>query len=94
MSVAVHNGRVAVVNRYGDIALFALNGTTAALVALSKTGERPWMEYEDTCFRDEDDLSDGYDFVRSRLAMGSMGIIYGGRSGSLWWLDFGCKPDL
>lgn len=79
-------------NRYGDIALFALNGTTAAHVTLSN--KRMWMdERSDANFRDEDELSDGYDFIRLRLAMGSMGIIYASRSGSLWWLDFACKPN-
>lgn len=81
---------MAIVNRWGDIALFALNGTTGAHV--SERGQRPWMdETTPLNFRSEDDLSDGYDFIRSRLAMGSMGIIYGGRGGALWWIDFGCK---
>lgn len=92
VSVAVHNDRVAILNRYGDIALFALNGTTAAHVTLSN--KRIWMdERSDANFRDNDELSDGYDFIRLRLAMGSMGIIYASRSGSLWWLDFACKPN-
>lgn len=92
VSTAVHNDRVAILNRYGDIALFALNGTTAAHVTLRN--KRIWMdERSDTNFRDEDELSDGYDFIRLRLAMGSMGIIYASRGGSLWWLDFACRPN-
>lgn len=90
VGLAIYNERVAIVNRWGDIALFALNGSTGAHV--SERGRRPWMDEPTPLnFRSEDDLSDGYDFVRSRLAMGSMGIIYGGRGGSLWWIDFGCK---
>ncbi|KAI9265027.1 hypothetical protein BDA99DRAFT_40855 [Phascolomyces articulosus] len=92
VSMAVHNDRVAIVNRRGAIALFALNGTTAADV-MFKNGRCPWHERDKTTFRDGDDLSDGYDFVRSRLVMGDMGVIYGGRDGKLWWLDFSCRPD-
>ncbi|KAI9493607.1 hypothetical protein BDB00DRAFT_369323 [Zychaea mexicana] len=92
VNIAVHNDRVAIANRHGDIALFALNGTTAAHVTF-KNGKRQWIEEDAAQFRDEDDLSDGYDFIRGRLAMGSMGIIYGGRDGSLWWLDFSCRPE-
>ena len=92
VSMAVHNDRVAIVNRRGGIALFALNGTTAADVTF-KNGRCQWIERDKSTFRDGDDLSDGYDFVRSRLAMGDMGIIYGGRDGKLWWLDFSCRPD-
>lgn len=88
VNVAVHGERVATVNRQGDISLYALNGTTAARVTLLLNHKQDWMNL---CSREDDDLSDGYDFVRSRLAMGDMGIIFGG-NGSLWWLDFGCRP--
>lgn len=88
VNVAVHGERVATVNRQGDIALYALNGSTAARVTLLHQETQDWMKLE---MRPDDDLSDGYDFIRSRLAIGEMGIIFGG-NGSLWWLDFGCRP--
>jgi hypothetical protein len=88
VNVAVHAQRIATVNRQGDIALYAMNGTTAARVTLLMHEEQPWMEKDHD---EDDDLSDGYDFVRSRLAMGPMGLVYGGKNGVLWWLDFGCR---
>lgn len=88
VNVAMHDNRIATVNRHGDLAIYALNGTTAARVA-SYNNQQAWME-EDVV-RDDDGLSDGYDFVRTRLAMGTMGIVYGSKNGSLWWLDFSCK---
>lgn len=89
VNVAVHGERIATVNKEGDIALYALNGTTAARATLHLNQQRQdWMNLDP---REDDDLSDGYDFVRSRLAMGDMGIVFGG-NGSLWWLDFGCRP--
>ncbi|KAG1448192.1 hypothetical protein G6F56_009016 [Rhizopus delemar] len=94
VSVAIHQDRIATVNRQGRIALYALNGTTAAKVntmLFTSDLHQELVESEEKYSREDDDLSDGYDFVRSRLAMGSMGLVYGGRSGSLWWLDFGCR---
>ncbi|CAO3702870.1 unnamed protein product [Rhizopus stolonifer] len=94
VSVAIHQDRIATVNRQGRMALYALNGTTAAKVntmLFTSDLHQEWVESEEKYSREDDDLSDGYDFVRSRLAMGSMGLVYGGRSGSLWWLDFGCR---
>ncbi|KAL9541525.1 hypothetical protein MBANPS3_009081 [Mucor bainieri] len=91
VNVAKHGDRVATVNQRGDISLYALNGTTAARVTYSLHDIQDWMEQPDDINRDDDDLSDGYDFVRSRLAMGSMGLVYGSKNGSLWWLDFGCR---
>ncbi|GAA5804906.1 hypothetical protein HPULCUR_010415 [Helicostylum pulchrum] len=88
INVAIHGERVATVNRQGDISLYALNGTTAGRVTLLLNDKQEWMQ---SCQREDDDLSDGYDFVRSRLAMGEMGIVFGAE-GSLWWLDFGCRP--
>lgn len=88
VNVAMHAQRIATVNRQGDIALYAMNGTTAARVTLLMHEEQPWMEQNHD---EDDDLSDGYDFVRSRLAMGSMGLVYGAKNGVLWWLDFGCR---
>ncbi|KAI8376090.1 uncharacterized protein BYT42DRAFT_374199 [Radiomyces spectabilis] len=90
VNIAMYHDHVATVNRYGDIALYALNGTTAARVS-THDGQCEWIENK-ADLRDDDDLSDGYNFVRSRLAIGSLGIVYGGRNGQLWWLDFGCKP--
>lgn len=87
VNVAIHGERVATVNRQGDISLYALNGTTAARVTLFLDEKQEWMKFTQ---REDDDLSDGYDFVRSRLAMGEMGIIFGAEE-SLWWLDFGCR---
>lgn len=91
VNVAMHDNRIATVNRHGDIAVYALNGTTAARVASSflNDSHQEWMDED--MVREDDDLSDGYDFVRTRLAMGTMGIVYGSKNGSLWWLDFGCK---
>lgn len=94
VNVAKHGDRVATVNRHGDISLYALNGTTAARVTYSLQDIQDWMEQPDDINRDDDDLSDGYDFVRSRLAMGSMGLVYGSKNGSLWWLDFGCRATV
>jgi hypothetical protein len=91
VNVAIHGERVATVNRHGDISLYALNGTTAARVTLSASDKQEWMEDNES--REDDDLSDGYDFVRSRLAMGSMGIVYGAKNGTIWWLDFGCRSS-
>jgi hypothetical protein len=94
VSVAIYQDRIATVNRRGSIALYALNGTTAAKVNCALiTGDcqQEWIQDEEQYSREDDDLSDGYDFIRSRLAMGKMGLIYGGRNGSLWWLDFGCR---
>jgi hypothetical protein len=90
INVAIHGDRVATVNKKGDISLYALNGTTAARVTLLLDHQQEWMDDKDM-ERDDDDLSDGYDFVRSRLAMGKMGIVYGSKNGNLWWLDFGCR---
>ncbi|KAI9019539.1 hypothetical protein CLU79DRAFT_794475 [Phycomyces nitens] len=92
INVTTHNGRVATLNRHGDIAVYALNGTTAARVTLVN-GECSWIEPAAEHSRQDDRLSDGYDFVRSRLAIGPMGIVYGGREGDVWWMDFGCRPD-
>ncbi|KAK4516066.1 ubiquitin-40S ribosomal protein S27a [Mucor velutinosus] len=94
VNVAKHGDRVATVNRHGDISLYALNGTTAARVTYSLHEIQDWMEQPNDINRDDDDLSDGYDFVRSRLAMGSMGLVYGSKNGSLWWLDFGCRATV
>jgi len=94
VNVAKHGDRVATVNRHGDISLYALNGTTAARVTYSLHEIQDWMEQPDDINRDDDDLSDGYDFVRSRLAMGPMGLVYGSKNGSLWWLDFGCRATV
>lgn len=91
VSVTKHGDRVATVNRHGDISLYALNGTTAARVTFSLNETQDWMEQPDDISREDDDLSDGYNFMRSRLAMGSMGLVYGSKNGSLWWLDFGCR---
>lgn len=92
INVAIHGERVATVNRQGDISLYALNGTTAARVYFSAEEEgEAWIERDGSAEREDDDLSDGYDFVRSRLAMGSMGFVYGTKNGTLWWLDFGCR---
>lgn len=91
VNVAKYGDRVATVNRHGDISLYALNGTTAARVTFSLNEIQVWMEQPNDINREDDDLSDGYDFVRSRLAMGSMGLVYGSKNGSLWWLDFGCR---
>lgn len=92
INVALHGNRVATVNKKGDISLYALNGTTAARVTTLLLGDKQeWMENDDTDQRVDDDLSDGYDFVRSRLAMGKMGLVYGSKNGNLWWLDFGCR---
>ncbi|CAO3640644.1 unnamed protein product [Mucor hiemalis] len=91
INVALHGNRVATVNKKGDISLYALNGTTAARVTLLLSDKQEWMEKDDTDQRVDDDLSDGYDFVRSRLAMGEMGLVYGSKNGNLWWLDFGCR---
>lgn len=90
INIVIHDQRIATLNRSGEIALYALNGTTAACV--TPPPNKTWIELED-CFRDDDDLSDGYDFMRTRLAIGSMGVIYGARNGNVWWLDFGCKID-
>ncbi|KAI7907713.1 uncharacterized protein BX663DRAFT_8998 [Cokeromyces recurvatus] len=95
VNIAIHGDRVATVNRRGDIALYALNGTTAARVTahLGLSEQQEWMEDENdiNSNREDDELSDGYDFVRSRLAMGPMGLIYGSKNGTLWWLDFGYR---
>ncbi|KAG1466713.1 hypothetical protein G6F46_000386 [Rhizopus delemar] len=94
VSVAIYQDRIATVNRRGNIALYALNGTTAAKVncaLVTSDCYQEWIQNEEQYSREDDDLSDGYDFIRSRLAMGKMGLIYGGRNGSLWWLDFGCR---
>lgn len=88
VNVAMYAERIATVNRQGDIALYAMNGTTAARVTLLIHEEQPWMEQDHD---EDDDLSDGYDFIRSRLAMGPMGLVYGAKNGVLWWLDFGCR---
>ncbi|KAG0183331.1 hypothetical protein DFQ29_006900 [Apophysomyces sp. BC1021] len=90
VNVASRNGRVVTVNRHGDMAMYALNGATAARVTFKSC---EWMESWDETAREDDDLSDGYDFVRTRLAIGDMGIVYGCRGGALWWLDFGCRPN-
>ncbi|KAI8885012.1 hypothetical protein K501DRAFT_322699 [Backusella circina FSU 941] len=90
INIVIHDQRIATLNRNGEIALYALNGTTAACV--TPPSNKTWIELEDY-FRDDDDLSDGYDFMRTRLAIGSMGVIYGARDGNVWWLDFGCKID-
>ncbi|RCI03803.1 hypothetical protein CU098_002670 [Rhizopus stolonifer] len=92
VNVAMHGERIATVNRHGDIALYALNGTTAARVTIPLHDKHEWMESEDEDNRrDDDELSDGYDSMRSRLAMGPMGLVYGSKDGRLWWLDFGCR---
>ncbi|KAI7864943.1 hypothetical protein BDF14DRAFT_1131698 [Spinellus fusiger] len=61
INVATCNDRVATVNRYGDIALYALNGTTAAKVALNT--KTCWMDTETDHMRRGDRLSDGYDLM-------------------------------
>lgn len=93
VNVTSYQGHISTVNRRGDIAIYKKDGTMAARV--QHHGQHSWMEKSESPFaREDDDYSDGYNFMRSRLVMGSMGLVYGGRSGSLWWLDFGVKPDL
>ncbi|CAO3634380.1 unnamed protein product [Cunninghamella echinulata] len=84
------NGRVVTLNKHGDMAIYKTDGTMAARIHYHQ--QYPWMETWETVAREDDDLSDGYDFIRSRLAIGKMGIVYGGRNGSLWYLDFSVKP--
>ncbi|KAI9303258.1 hypothetical protein BJ944DRAFT_105692 [Cunninghamella echinulata] len=84
------NGRVVTLNKHGDMAIYKTDGTMAARIHYHQ--QYPWMEKWETVAREDDDLSDGYDFIRSRLAIGKMGVVYGGRNGSLWHLDFSVKP--
>jgi hypothetical protein len=93
VNVTSYQGYISTVNRLGDIAIYKKDGTMAARV--QHHDQYSWMEKTESPFaREDDDYSDGYNFMRSRLVMGSMGLVYGGRNGSLWWLDFGVKPDL
>ncbi|KAI9270884.1 hypothetical protein BY458DRAFT_456202 [Sporodiniella umbellata] len=94
VNMTVYQDRIATVNKQGQMALYALNGTTATLVntkLLDPDIHQEWVDCDKRYSREDDDLSDGYDFVRSILAMGPMGVIYGAKNGSIWWLDFGCR---
>ncbi|CAO3590913.1 unnamed protein product [Absidia cylindrospora] len=94
VNVTSYQDHISTVNRRGDIAIYKKDGTMAARVQ-HHGNDALWMEDVRSPFaRDDDDYSDGYNFIRSRLQMGSMGLVYGGRNGSLWWLDFSVRSIL
>ncbi|KAH8552637.1 WD40-repeat-containing domain protein [Umbelopsis sp. PMI_123] len=94
VAVTIAGNRAVMVNRSGDMSIVMLDSGHVSQVYPPPSYTFEWIENWLVDARENDEDQDGYNFSSMRLSADpKLGIAYGGRHGTVWFLSFNCISD-